>query len=321
MEYRYEIQKCEALGCAEIVMTQLDGENVVAEVAIVPGNGANIRRFSVDGIEYLYPAPEPLVDTRHFGIPVLYPFPGMVRNNGFVFDEKRFQLTPNRGDFYRHGYVIEAPFAVSEIEATETFARATLVYALTRENDLYREFPIENHLTLTITLADRALTVHARVENLDVENRLPFGFGLHPYFNLHGERESIQIHVPAQKWVNQAAGTLEDPSHAKYDLRTAQPITGMVIDDVYQGMTPEKPMTLTFGAIGKRLTVEADNAFTHSVIYSPEGASFICLENWTCSHDVHNLYADGKQEAAHLLILASGEAFSGSVRYSVDSVQ
>lgn len=320
MKYRIEKGTCPEIGCEEWTMIQSDGDRSVAEVTILPGHGANIRRYAVDGIEYLYPAPEPLVDRRHFGVPVLYPFPGIVRGCGFEFDGRRFELKPNRGTFYRHGYVIEEPFASAEPVVTPNGVSASFTYTLQPGNPLFTEFPIENRLTLTITLSDRRLQVGVEIADLDPENRLPFGFGLHPYFNLHGPRDTIQIRVPMKLRVDPDRGTLADPALGTYDLRSERTIEDMVIDDVFQGMTPDQPMTLTYGAIGKRLTISAGEPFTHSVVYSPEGAPYICLESWTCSHDAHRLYADGKQDAAHLIILPPGETIRAAVEYRVDPV-
>lgn len=320
MAYRFEKRVCAELAAEEWVLIQTGGGRTVAEAAVLPGRGANVRRYAVDGIDYLFPAPEPLVDLRHFGIPVLYPFPGVVRNSQFTFDGRTFRLKPNRGDFYRHGYVIEAPFQAEEPIVTADSVSACFAYELTAENPLYEEFPILNRLELTVTLAERRLRVAAKISNLDAAARLPFGFGLHPYFKLHGPRNRIQIQVPMRRWVDGARGELVDPAQAPYDLRAPRSIAGLVIDEVYQGMTPDAPMTLTYESIGKRLTVTADAPFTHSVIYSPENAPYICLESWTCSHDVHNLHADGKTDAAHLLILDPGASISAAVEYRIDTI-
>lgn len=320
MAYRFEKRVCAEFAAEEWVLIETEGGRTAAEAAIIPARGANIRRYAVDGTDYLYPAPDPLADFRHFGIPVLYPFPGMVRNCQFEFDGRTFRLKPNRGDFYRHGYVIEAPFRSAGPFVSADSVSARFSYELTADDPLYSEFPILNRLELTVSLSKRRLRAAAKISNLDPAARLPFGFGLHPYFKLHGPRERIQVHVPMKRWVDRTRGDLADPADAPFDLRVPRSIAGMVIDEVYQGMTPDAPMTLTYEAIGKRLTVRADAAFTHSVIYSPENAPYICLENWTCSHDVHNLYVDGKQDTAHLLILAPGESICAAVEYGIDSI-
>lgn len=322
MSTSYEISKnyFAPIESEEIVLIQREAGKIVAQAAILPGSGANVRRYTVDGVDYLYPAPEPLVDKRHFGIPVLYPFPGLVRGCMFEFDGEIYRLKPNRGDFYRHGYVISEIFNVGESVVTDEQAAISLTYRVEAGHPFYQEFPIANELKLTYTLREKAVTVDVTVRNTDATKRLPFGFGLHPYFNLHGSRDSIRIQVPMQKWLDQSDGELYDPSFAKYDLRVAQDIRDMVIDDVYVGMRPEAPMTLTYETIGKRLVVASSEIFTHSVIYSPENAPYICLESWTCSHDAHNLASRGKTDAAHLLVLEPGESIQGTVEYRVELI-
>jgi aldose 1-epimerase len=57
--------------------------------------------------------------------------------------------------------------------------------------------------------------------------------------------------------------------------------------------------------------------FTHLVHYTPRGERFFCLENQTCSTDVHNLHAKGFTEAAGLKTVAPRAVHRGAVRYVV----
>ncbi len=47
------------------------------------------------------------------------------------------------------------------------------------------------------------------------------------------------------------------------------------------------------------------------------GRPFFCVENQSCSTDAHNLYAQGKQELAHLVILAPGQSLNAWVEFTV----
>jgi len=53
------------------------------------------------------------------------------------------------------------------------------------------------------------------------------------------------------------------------------------------------------------------------VVYT-ENPNFFCLENQACSTDAHNLYAQGKQDAAHLLIVQPGERQTMWIKYAME---
>jgi aldose 1-epimerase len=58
-------------------------------------------------------------------------------------------------------------------------------------------------------------------------------------------------------------------------------------------------------------------AFTHLVVFTPPDRPFFCIENQTSSTDAHNLWADGKREESHLLVVPPGKASSGHVDWTI----
>lgn len=289
-----------------------------AEACLLPGSGCNLCGFSVDGVEYLLPPPLPGIDNRHFGTPVLYPFPGVVSERKMTFDGAEYLFPTNRGTVYRHGYVTDQKFEVSEPERCDDGICVRAWIEIKQNHPLFRIFPIENRLDLCFTLKADRLLIDIQISNLDAEKRFPFGFGLHPYLNLFGSGETVT--VPMKKWMDLDTGNLLDPVYGPADLREPTALKDLVIDAVWWGMGPENPQSVWYPSIGKRFTAAASGIFTHSVTYRPENADFFCLENWTCAPNAHNLAAGGKQEAAHLLILEPGEATSGSISYTIESI-
>ncbi|MHB1318245.1 MAG: aldose 1-epimerase, partial [Anaerolineae bacterium] len=77
---------------------------------------------------------------------------------------------------------------------------------------------------------------------------------------------------------------------------------------------------IRYAALDKKLTLFADDFFTHSVVFTPTERPFFCIENQSCSTDAHNLYAQGLQEAAHLTILEPGESLSASITFQVSDL-
>ena len=174
-----------------------DGKKV-AEVWVLPGYGANLCRFKVDNIDYLYPAPQKLVDIRHYGTPVLYPTPGIVRGEKFTFDGSLYRFPANRGSIFRHGFAMGQKFLFSEPIVSEDGVTLKTSLGIFRDHPLYYLFPIANRLDIDFTLKNRSVRIDITVTDLDTQKRFPFGFGLHPCFNLIGPREENLIQVPVK---------------------------------------------------------------------------------------------------------------------------
>jgi aldose 1-epimerase len=112
-------------------------------------------------------------------------------------------------------------------------------------------------------------------------------------------------------------GRLLDLEAGPADLRTPTSLQGLDLDDVFWGLEPDRPQVIYYDEIGKKITLRASEFFTHSVIYTPPEQPFFCIENQSCSTDAHNLYAQGKREAAQLTVLEPGESLSAWVEIEV----
>ena len=316
--YGYEYTNHLILNEQMVNLWQEEDGKKVAEVWVLPGYGANLCRFKVDNIDYLYPAPQKLVDIRHYGTPVLYPTPGIVRGEKFTFDGSLYRFPANRGSIFRHGFAMGQKFLFSEPIVSEDGVTLKTSLGIFRDHPLYYLFPIANRLDIDFTLKNRSVRIDITVTDLDTQKRFPFGFGLHPYFNLIGPREENLIQVPVKKWLDQAENQLIDPNDSPIDFRSPTTVPETAIDEVWTGLTSEASPSIIYQSVGKRLVLHATDDFTHFVTYEPENAPYVCLENWTCSPDAHNLYAGEKNDVAHLLILNPGEVFTGSVQFSIE---
>lgn len=151
---------------------------------------------------------------------------------------------------------------------------------------------------------------------------MPFGFGIHPYFNIIGTRKETYIQVPAQAHMEAIAllptGKLEPLEGSPYDLRRPASLENVFLDDVYWGMQSKSPANWESRDKGIKVTLNASEQFTHMVIYSPKGEPFFCMENYTCSTDAHNLLAKGFKKQSHLLIVEPGKIIQGQVKLSIE---
>ena len=132
------------------------------------------------------------------------------------------------------------------------------------------------------------------------------------------------MHVPAKRCMEADSllptGRLLPPGARSADPTKPVSLAGLDLDDVFWGMRAEQPATITYKALGKRITLQADDWFTHAVVYTPPQAPYLCVENQSCSTDAHNLYARGLTEAAHLTILDPGQTHRASIVFRLDDV-
>ncbi len=133
-------------------------------------------------------APETLEQVRQqpswWGIPLLYPWAGVVQDGRFTFEGQEYALKgiePNEST--GHGFVKARPWQVVESVADERCAAVTCAIESASFPEVQARFPFPSRLTVTYRLDGGGLTLAAQVENTG-EGNLPFAFGVHPYFHV-----------------------------------------------------------------------------------------------------------------------------------------
>ncbi len=293
-------------------------------MAFAPETGSNLYSFVVGGIEYIFGVTTMGDSKRILGCPILYPTPNRVKDSTFTFDGRVFTFEANERTHFMHGLVQRAPWEVdTPVESESGISVRTHIHCVPG-TAFFERFPIRNSLELVYRLEPRTLHMDFTVTNDDPVYRLPFGLAIHPFFAVHGPRESVTIEVPAKKWMEHEglmpSGRLVDMEDGPADIRTPTPLSVLNLDDVFYGLERNAPQVIRYHSLGKKLTLFADDFFTHSVVYTPSERPFFCLENQSCSTDAHNLYAQGMQEAAHLTILEPGESLKASITFQVSEL-
>ena len=180
-------------------------------------------------------------------------------------------------------------------------------------------YPGNVNFSATYTLKGNRLRLEL---SATTDQPTPISLVQHQYFNLGTGADVLDhtIQVNSSAYTELGAdlaptGAILPTRGTVYDLRQPRSLEGLDIDDVYWGLTPSKPQIICFDRIGKVLTLEASELFTHSVVYTPAGQPFFCVENQSSSTDAHNLYARGLEEAAHLTILPPGASLSARIDF------
>ncbi len=287
-------------------------------IRICPEAGANL--FScVLGETELLRTPENLKELHSgMGTPILYPTPNRIRNGRFTFEGREFRFRDD-GKTHIHGLVIRAPWKSDPPRLEKGGVAVRMWIDFEPGAPHYERFPFRHRLSVDFLLGARAVRITFTVDNRDGQ-KLPFGFALHPYFRILGEREGTFLRVPARSRMEATpdllpTGKLLSLDGAPFDLRRPRSLSELDLDDVFWGVTPAEAPGYEARDAGIRVDLPASEHFTHMVVYTPKGKPFFCMENQTCSTDAHNLHAKGLSEEAHLLVVEPGKSMSGWVEY------
>jgi len=313
-----------------------DARTVRAE--IWPFMGFNCLRWQVrqpDGTwgDILFTAPDwdaNPVPTRS-GHPILFPFPGRMRDGRFTCEGKSYQLPLNDSTKTHaiHGFTPRNPWRVTDDNGDDQWAFVRGEFNLRKDLPAaVSQWPSEFNLAVTYRLFKDRLRVDAIVENAG-RSVLPFGIGYHPYFRLPGVTdEDIGGHILqancAEMWEvtpdNMPTGMRPD-APPELDFRTARAIGSMPLDNVLTTITsPVETMAdlrelavLSHPAATGRVRFLGDGSFRELVLFTPPHKQAVAIEPYSCSADAANLRERGIDSGWREL--RPGESWESTVEY------
>lgn len=292
--------------------------------SLAPKAGANLFSIRFKNVEILK-QPQQIRDMPGvgFGTPILYPTPNRVRGGKFTFGDKKYAFAPNANGNFIHGLAHSVPWELVGVESNDQGAVFHLRLDFTPGSGLHDLFPHHHTLKLDIRVNASSVRWTYTVDNTAGDTPVPFGFALHPWFLYLGERANTFITIPATHSMESPdllpTGKLLPLEGNKLDFRKPTSLLGLKCDDVFFGMTSEKPCVVDYRDKGLRLTLASSDDFTHLVFYTPKEPWF-CVENQTCSTDAHNLHNQGYRKEAHLLVVPPKKSHSGWVEYRMEMV-
>jgi aldose 1-epimerase len=176
---------------------------------------------------------------------------------------------------------------------------------------------------VTYRLAGLSLAMTAVVENLGKE-AMPFGFGVHPYHPLPATRARCQIQVPCRERLEltpdciptgkRLPATEWQQLHALGDTKLDDVFTATQLDATGSACVLRDPDS------SWEITMHADTAFKHWVVYAPGKRNVICFEPYTCVTDAFNLHARGVTDTG-FAVLEPGKSWRGVVTMRVRNVK
>jgi galactose mutarotase-like enzyme len=169
-------------------LLQLVDERSESRVTIAPQRGAIVTSFRVADRELLYldeaTLDDPAKNVRG-GIPVLFPAPGKLAGDAW-------QCAGRHGAMKQHGFARNLAWRQSASRADDA---ASVTLTLGSDAVTLAQYPWQFSADLTFTLRAAVLRVALQVSNL-AAIRMPFAFGLHPYFMSSTKREPASTRTP-----------------------------------------------------------------------------------------------------------------------------
>ncbi len=144
--------------------------------------GKNVIRMTINSVDQLRANP------GLNGIPFLAPFANRIDQDAFYANGKKYnfdmELGNVRGAVPIHGYLSgTSHWQLVSLKADGKSAWVTSKLEFTKYPDYMKQWPFAHTITMTYRLADGAMEVHTRLDNLSAEP-MPVAIGFHPYFAL-----------------------------------------------------------------------------------------------------------------------------------------
>lgn len=300
-----------------IALEPISNANISAQ--ITPECGANLVSFKVGDIELIHWAGRaPEADDDWTGAFPMFPTPCRLANSSYDFEGKHITQKKHGEDVFIHGLIRD-----EIMQYKNDGDNITSWIDITPDHPVYEGFPFACTFTTTHALNGNTLTVSFKVENKDNCN-IPFGYGIHPYWRIQGERKDVSVRIPCDSTLDLEnlvpTGGSSPVEGTDLDLRTLSNIENLFIDNAFLVRKPGDAAEIVFSAIGKRLVINASDNFPHMIVYAPEGESFLCVENLTTCPNAPNLVSDGKGDIATMLTVAPGETVEGWIKYTIEDV-
>jgi len=246
---------------------------------VLTARGGLTVSFVWHGTEIFYREDDTILDTSREvrgGIPVLFPACGRLQAG-------KYDTVP------KHGFARGAAWEVAR--QTDD----TLVLRITDNDTTRGYFPHGFSFTQTYHIQADKLTLAQEIENTG-ENPLPFSLGFHPYFKVDPAVSTAQ--VPSDRY--------EDTT-GKYSFDGKFQFSNDY-DSVCTNTSGDTSVLKT--GLGTKITVRGTEQFGYTVVWSPTGAQFACIEPWTAMPNALNTGDD-------IITLAPGASMAFAMEIAV----
>lgn len=258
------------------------------------------------------------------GFPLLFPFPGRIRDARFTFGGREYSLVANKAPHAIHGFAYDVAWdvvghGVGDDGCPFVAGRFQISKNAPEQRD---RWPSDGILEIVYTLRDGGLEMSATVENPS-DRPLPWGFGVHSYFALpldrREDRGSAKVVIDASRYWQLRDGlpTGERLSvdGTSLDYREGRSMDGLLADDALTGLGDPPSSVLIDAALGAEVHLSFDRRLIREVVVftplGPDGTSegIVAVEPYTCMADPFALRDMGTDAGLRILAPGAREVF------------
>jgi len=259
------------------------------------------------------------------GLPVLFPFPGRIRDGAFRFRGRTYRLPAIDGmGNALHGQVVNREWRVTACTPRRVEARFRASEIL-GESSLRAVWPADYELGAAYEIHGSGLTCTFTVRNTDAREPLPCGLGLHPYLRIPGEVSApgrCRVRVPADSLWELDERMIPTGRRSRVrgetDLRSGRPYASLSLDHVFGDLRfADGACTVRVydEETGRGVWMRFGDSFRHCVVFTPPQRRAICIEPYTCLPDPFGLQERAVDSG--LRVLAPGESFEAWVSMGI----
>ncbi len=289
-----------------VEVVRLEDRAHKTEVSIAPSIGNVAYEMNVNG-KNIFWLPATFAEWKArpslAGNPFLAPWANRIDGWAFYANGKVYKLDRELGNVRAdqnqnpiHGLLTFSPhWKVHSLNADANGARVTSRLEFWRYPDLMAQFPFAHILDMTYRLADGALEVETRIENLAAEP-MPVAVGYHPYFRIHdAPRDDWNVRLAAREQMVLSEKLIPTGERKPMPYADPQSLRSAALDDVFTNLVRDGKGNAEFvvEGIAEKIAVIYGPKYRVAVVYAPVRRGFICFEPMSAPTNAFNMTQAG----------------------------
>ncbi|KUR79406.1 aldose 1-epimerase [Novosphingobium sp. FSW06-99] len=274
-------------------------------LVLEPTRGGSIARFDWHDIPLLRPTCGPAIfDTGCFP---LVPFSNRIADGVFRVGQRTVHLKPNfPGSDHPH------PLHGFGWLCAWTLVEHTTSAAVVRHQQAPGAWPWAYVAEQHFQLGAGGLCHEIRLRNL-ADEPMPAGLGFHPYFPRSQDTRYTGLHRGEWQLGEDGLPSSLHQAEGAIDWWHGEPVGARAVDTVYTGRIGA--LRIVWPETGLALTIEPSANLPCTVVYTPQGEDYFCVEPVSHATDAinHPERGDG------MTWLAPGETMTVSARYAASA--
>lgn len=330
MKSRFILRRLEVHNCCRLVCEKKNEEWLAVDVYPDGGFKSAGLRYRGTWLQPYHPRWSPLLKNDMFGNSVMFPTPNRVRDHTFTFQGERVEMTKKGVPRSQHGLALDSRWKLLRLESHEDCALAEAEFCICKGDENYQAFPWECSLTAAYRLSENAVTFSYRLKNLS-DRQMPFGVGLHPWFLLPDDSQSVSLCMPAEYCYETTEDLLPTgkmiPVEGEdgLDLNRFRNVRELDLDTVY--LTKGRDVCIRYEDRGYQIRIQSTEEFQAGVVFTAFNRGMeqteyraFCVETQSCCTDAINLHEKGFAYSG-LLKLSPGEEMAGEIQYILEEYE